>query len=126
MIRMAMVARFMQTDFAASAGFIDDNGGVSTWTYDLLDRDTVMTFHDGSTRTKSYNPASDVTGYTDENGSVFANTFDVVARKTAVGITLASGVTGTTAQSFQFDGISRVTQGFDNGGPATVGLYYDS
>ena len=53
--------------------------------------------------------ASDLTGYTDENGSSFANAFDVLGRKTAVAITLAAGVLGTTAQSFQYDGLSRMT-----------------
>jgi YD repeat-containing protein len=86
---------------------------VTLYTYDLLDRQTVMTFHDGSTRTNVYDPANDVTTYTDENGSVFANTFDVLGRKTAVAITPATNVVGTTAQCFQYDGLSRMTFGRD-------------
>ena len=78
---------------------VDDNGGTTAWAYDAQDRDTVMTFHDGSTRVKVYNLAGDVIGYTDENGSVFTNTFDVLGRKTAVAITRAAGVVGTTALS---------------------------
>lgn len=58
-----------------------------------------MTFHDGSTRTNVYDEADDVVTYTDENGSVFQNTFDPLGRKTAVAISPAAGVIGTTAQS---------------------------
>ena len=64
--------------------------GTTTWNYDTLDRQTVMTFHDGSTRTNRLDLASDLIGYVDENGSVFANTFDVLGRKTAVTITPAA------------------------------------
>ena len=31
---------------------IDDRGDVTTYQYDTIDRETVMTFHDGSTRTR--------------------------------------------------------------------------
>ena len=72
--------------------------------------------------------AGDVTQYTDENGSVFQNTFDSLGRKTAVAITLAAGVGGTTAQAFQFDGLSRATFAQDSAGSANadVTTVYDS
>lgn len=103
---------------------VDDNGGATTWSFDLLDRDTVMTFHDGSTRTKVYNAASDIIGYTDENGSVFANTFDPLGRKTAVGIVVATGVVGTTAQTFHFDGLSRNTFARDSIGSTNADVTF--
>lgn len=58
-----------------------------------------MTFQDGSTRTSAYDLAGDVIQYTDENGSVFANTYDCLGWRTAVMITPATGVVGTTAVS---------------------------
>ena len=107
---------------------IDDRGGVSSYLYDTLDRQTQMIFHDGSTRTSVYNDASDVITYTDENGSVFANTFDPLGRKTTVAITLATDVEGTTAQSFQYDGLSRMTFARDSVSStnADVTTVYDS
>ena len=107
---------------------VDDNGNITHWTYDSLNRQTVMTFPDGSTRTSVYNQASDVVLYTDENGSEFTNTFDAAGRKTAVAVSLASGVIGTTAQSFQYDGLSRMTYARDSVGTthADVTLVYDS
>ncbi len=107
---------------------VDDNGNITLWTYDTLNRPTVMTFHDGSTRVNDYDEASDVIEYTDENGSVFTNTFDAASRKTTVSIALASGVVGTTAQSFQYDGLSRTTFARDtvSAANADITMVYDS
>ncbi|MBI1374571.1 MAG: hypothetical protein GC159_17780 [Phycisphaera sp.] len=107
---------------------IDDNGGVTTYAYDTLDRQVVMEFHDGSQRVNVYNDASDVTQHTDENGSVFNNTFDSLGRRTDVAITPAAGVVGTDAQSFEYDGLSRYTKAVDSIGVtnATVQMFYDS
>ena len=90
---------------------VDDRGSNTFFGYDTLDRQFQMTFHDGSTRVNVFDLAGDVTTYTDENGSRFTNVFDPLGRKAGVGIVCASGVVGTTAQAFQFDGISRMTQG---------------
>jgi RHS repeat-associated protein len=59
---------------------------------------------------------------------VFANTFDALGRKTGVSITPASGIGGTTAQAFQYDGLSRTTSAVDTVGSASAGvtLVYDS
>ena len=107
---------------------VDDRGNPTRFAYDTLDRETVITFQDGSTRERTYNMAGDVVAYTDENGSVFANTSDPLGRKTAVSISLASGVVGTNAQSFQFDGLSRKTFARDSisSTHADVNLRYDS
>ena len=66
--------------------------------------------------------------FTDENGRVFQNTLNALGRKTAVAITRAAGVVGTTAQSFQFDGLSRTTFARDGVGStnADVTRVYDS
>ncbi len=107
---------------------IDDRGDVTLFQFDTLDRQTTMTFHDGSTRTSVFDEAGDVVTYTDENGSVFSNTFDALGRKTAVSIALASGVVGTTAQAFQLDGLSRLTFCSDSvrSTNADVTMVYDS
>lgn len=99
---------------------VDDNGGTTQYSYDTQDRQTVMTFHDGSTRTNTYDEASDVIGYVDENGSSFSNSFDPLGRKTQVAISLATGVEGTTAQSFQYDGLGRQTFARDSVGTANT------
>jgi YD repeat-containing protein len=107
---------------------VDDWGDVTDYEYDTLDRETVMRFHDGSTRVRVYNEAGDVIQFTDENGSVMENTFDALGRKTQCDITQAAGVVGTDAQSFGYDGLSRQTQSIDTVGStdATVQMFYDS
>jgi YD repeat-containing protein len=49
---------------------VDDNGAVTAYEYDTLDREVTMIFPDSSTRENVYNTASNVTQHTDENGSV--------------------------------------------------------
>ena len=106
---------------------IDDRGGTTLYAYDTLDRQLSLTFHDGSTRTTTYNAASDVTQYVDENGSEFTFTLDALGRKTAVAITPAAGVVGTTAQAFQYDGLSRMTFSRDDAGSnADASFFFDS
>ena len=66
-----------------------------------------------------------MTTYTDENGSIFSNMFDPLGRKTVVGISTVLG--GTTDQSFEFDGLSRITRAVDTAGSdVEVDLIYDS
>jgi RHS repeat-associated protein len=116
---------------------IDDRGDITLFQYDTIDRQTVMTFHDGSTRTNLYDEAGDVLTYTDENGSVFDNSFDALGRKISDSISPAvgvaghsgTGVDGTIAQAFTYDGLSRITDSTDSsssGDVAEVKLFYDS
>ena len=69
-----------------------------------------------------------MTGYIDENGSGFVFTFDALGRRIAIAITPAMNVGGTTAQSFQYDGLSRQTQAIDTVSitSAEVDFFYDS
>jgi len=107
---------------------MDSNSGTTTWAFDTLDRKISETYQDGSTKEFVYDLASDVVTYTDENGSVFSNTWDCMGRKTNVSIAPASGIGGTTAQSFQYNGLAQTTFARDtaNGNNADVTLVYDS
>jgi RHS repeat-associated protein len=104
----------------------DGNGNVTGFGFDTLDRTILITLPDGSTRATQYNEASDVKVYTDELGTTFTNGLDAMGRVT--GITLGGTSTdGTTSQGFQFDGLSRPTQGVDTGDLIiTVNLFHDS
>lgn len=111
-----------------TAQLVDDRGAATSYAYDSLDRQMTLTFVDGSTRTSGYNGASDMVSYTDENGSAFASTFDPLGRRTAVAITRAADVVGTTAQAFEYDGLSRRTLARDSVGAADADalFFYDS
>ena len=107
----------------------DDRGAGTAFGYDTLDRQVTLTFHDQSVRTNTFNATGDVVAYVDENGSVFAFTLDAIGRRTATAITPATNTSlyGTTAQSFQYDGLSRVTYSRDSASTTCdVHLYFDS
>jgi len=95
---------------------VDDRDAATVYAYDLLDRQITKTLADGSVSTNVYDYGNGLIGFTDENGSAFVFTVDALGRRTAVAITLATGVVGTTAQSFQYDGLSRNTQAIDTVG----------
>ncbi len=107
---------------------VDSNSGTTVWTYDTLDRATSETFQDGSKRQFVYDYANDVITYTDENGSVFNNVWDPMGRKASTSITPASGIGGTTAQSFQYNGLGQMTFSADTVGSnsAEVTVAFDS
>jgi RHS repeat-associated protein len=107
---------------------VDDRGASTVYGYDALDRQITKTLADGSVGTKAYDLSSCLIGYTDENGSVFVFTFDALSRKITTAITRATNVIGTTAQSFQYDGLSRNTKAVDTvtSTSAEVDFVYDS
>jgi len=107
---------------------VDDRGATTLYTYDTLDRQVSMQFQDGSTRTTTYNAASDVVQYVDENGSVFDYVQDALGRTDSLTIDRADAVLGTTAQSFQYDGLSRRTFARDSilSANADCSFAYDS
>lgn len=107
---------------------VDDRGASTVYTYDLLDRQITKTLADGSLSVRTYNPSGDLIGFIDENGSVFVFGFDALGRRISVTITPATNVIGTTAQSFQYDGLSRNTQAIDTvvSTSAEVDFVYDS
>jgi RHS repeat-associated protein len=107
---------------------IDDRGATTDYTFDTLDRQTTMVYADGSTENFAYNNASNLITFTDCNGSIFTNTWDCLGRKTAVAIAPASGLGGTTSQSFQYDGLGRQTLSSDTTptGTVQVAKVYDS
>jgi YD repeat-containing protein len=76
----------------------------------------------------AYNTASGIVTYTDENGSVFSTTWDPMGRKINTTVAPASGIGGTTAQSFRYNCLAQTTFARDtaNGSNADVTLVYDS
>lgn len=94
---------------------IDATGATTVCTYDLCDRKTTVTFPDSTQRTTEYDSGTGmVSSYTDENGTEFEYTYDALGRRIQINITLATGVLGTTQQTFQYDGIGRTTQAEDS------------
>jgi RHS repeat-associated protein len=92
----------------------------------------VPTGGSGTDISTSFDKDSNIISTTDEAGNIFICTFDALNRKKSCSITRAAGFIGTTSQSFQYDGLSRLTVSFDNNDPATTNddvtdkYFYDS
>lgn len=98
----------------------DDNGNTTVYAYDTLNRVSSETYADGTTKSYTYDKDSNLISFTDQNGTVFNQTYDALNRLITRNITLASGLSGTTAQSFEYDGLSRQTKATDNNQPSIL------
>jgi RHS repeat-associated protein len=110
----------------------DDNGNQTQYTYDNLNRRLTETkgvcvppksadrCDPPTTISYEYDPDDNVVKVKDENGSVTELTFDAINRRIACQITRAPGVVGTTAVSYEYDGLSRMTRATDNNEPLTA------
>ncbi len=120
-------------DNSLPAMMLDDRGNQTSYTYDNLNRLVEVMADDETVTQYSYDPMGNVTAMTDANGSEFLNTYDAAHRLIGVEVTtLATGVVGTTEQSFEYDGLNRLTLAMDNNDPAnpdddvTTTRFYDS
>jgi RHS repeat-associated protein len=110
----------------------DDRGNTTRYDYDNLNRLVRETFADGTTNVHTYDADSNRLQTTDENRSVITRQYDGINRVTALTITRAAGLIGSTQQTFQYDGLRRLVRAVDNNDPADaaddaiVTLAYDS
>jgi RHS repeat-associated protein len=122
----------------------DDNGNRTSYAYDNLNRKTTETKgtvvapaladrdDPDTTIAVIYDRDSNVIQTTDENGSIVLCTFDAINRRIVCDINRASGVIGTSQQTHEYDGLSRLRRATDNNEPAdtdddsTVTMAYDS
>jgi len=110
----------------------DDNGNQTQYTYDNLNRKITETKgisvspkladrdDPDTTITYEYDQDDNVIRKTDENGSVINFDFDAINRKIESNVTRASGVIGTTKETYEYDGLSRLTRASDNNDPDTT------
>lgn len=110
----------------------DDNGNVTRYSYDALNRVTVETFADKMTKEYTYDRDDNVVRYKDNNGTIQNCLYDAINRRVRCDITRAPGVIGTTLNQYEYDGLSRLTRMTDNNEPknpgddSTVTMAYDS
>ncbi|WP_372369015.1 RHS repeat-associated core domain-containing protein [Candidatus Uabimicrobium sp. HlEnr_7] len=110
----------------------DDNGNATIYEYDNLNRLTKTVYADTRETTVEYDKDSNVIRTTDNNGSVCDYVFDGIHRTTTKNITRAANIEGTTQQTYEYDGLSRLTKATDNNNPndaqdnTTVTRNYDS
>ncbi len=99
----------------------DDKANTTSYEYDSLNRPIKTTFADNTTHQARYNKDSQLTEFIDNAGNVITNTYDALGRVVRRDIQRATreGVEGTTAQTFEYDGLSRLTRTTDNNNPAS-------
>lgn len=112
-------------------GVRDDNGRLTAYTYDALDRRTSQKQADGTSYSYLYDRDDNLVQVTDPNGTVIKRTYDAINRpvRTEV-LQAAAGIAGSKTVTFEYDGLSRLTRSADdNGDPARTQIserVYDS
>ncbi len=100
---------------------VDDNGNVSTFVYDSQDRLMVNRGADDTRSFSFFDNDFNVTRYLDKNGTAISQTYDDIHRPLKLEVVRASQVKGTTLQTYQWDGRSRLVNATDNNDPANPG-----
>ena len=111
----------------------DDKGNTTTYSYDELNRLVQTTFADQKSTSVVYDDNKPIE-ITDNNGNIITLEYDIIDRLTKKTIqpSTANGIAGTTEQTFEYDGLSRLTKATDNNDPnntsddSTVERKYDS
>jgi len=80
----------------------------------------VDTETNGTDITYTFDRDSNVTSTEDEAANTIARTFDALNRRITCSITRATGFIGTTGQTWKYDGLSRMTECFDNNEPTST------
>ncbi|WP_372365551.1 RHS repeat-associated core domain-containing protein [Candidatus Uabimicrobium sp. HlEnr_7] len=97
----------------------DDNGNTTTYEYDSLNRLIRTIFADGKFTQTKYAKDHNVLEYIDNNGSVCTYIYDgsnrIIQKNIARSTT--NNIAGTTQQTFEYDGLSRLIKAIDNNDP---------
>ena len=108
----------------------DDNSNQTQYTYDNLDKvvaytkgvcvpPTLADSCDPPTTTRyEYDPDDNIVMLTDENGSVTQNEYDAINRVLQSDVLHGPGVVGTGLNTYEYDGLSRLTMATDDNEPA--------
>ncbi|HKI05513.1 MAG TPA: Ig-like domain-containing protein [Thermoanaerobaculia bacterium] len=102
----------------------DALGNTTRWAYDALDRRLSTTYPDNTAYTYDYDDAGNLVGWTDPRGTHVTQTFDLAGRLEARSVSAAAGVIGPLAESYEFDGLGRLTRA--QSGDVIVERDYDS
>ena len=116
----------------------DDNGNSTEYAYDNLNRQLSETkgicdtCSSPTTILTEYDQDHNVILKVDENGTIVRTSYDAVNRRIAEAIERGASVVGTTATTFEYNGLSQVTGSTDNNNPddpdddSAIAFAYDS
>ena len=102
-------------DTSRLTGQGDDNGNVTTYAYDPLNRLTRTLYADGTDVVTVFDVHHTEVIRTDANDSVSTNQYDLLDRLTSRAIAPGAGVSSdTTSETYKYDGLSRLVYAEDN------------
>jgi RHS repeat-associated protein len=102
----------------------DDKNNVTQFEYDAVNRRKTETYPNSSIKQYTFTQYGLLYQMTDNNGSIVTHSYDNALRLTGKTINRASGVEGTTSESFAYDDMNRMTEATNNDRAVTIG--YDS
>lgn len=103
----------------------DDNGNVTQYQYDALNRKVGEQYADGTAIAFDLDVHGNIVGITDANGSVATKTYDLLNRVVNTSVAPGPGVSDdTTLVAMEYDGLSRLVQADDD--DSTMARSYDS
>lgn len=101
-------------------GITDDNGNRTSYSHDSLDRRIRQVNADGTVHSFLFDRDDNIVQFSDPNGTVVRRTYDELDRVTRSEVTVPSvGVPGTRRETYEYDGLSRLTRATDDNGDAT-------
>ena len=114
--------------------WVDDKGNATSYAYDNLDRLVRTTRADGTMEQINFDAEDNPNLRIDPNGTRITAQFDLAGRRMSASRSLEGPpvVEGTTLQTFEHDGLGRLTRSTDNNSPfdpsddANVSFIYDS
>jgi RHS repeat-associated protein len=100
-------------------GIRDDNGNLTAFAYDALNRRTRQVNADATAYQFVYDRDDNLVQVTDPNGTVVRHGYDALNRRVRSEVTqFAPGVAGSRLSTFEYDGLSRLTRSTDDNGEA--------
>ncbi len=113
------ILRYDWDDNSRLIGIIDDNGNRTSYSYDALGRRTRRTMADGTFHSYTFDRDNNLVRMTDANGTAVQRTYDELNRlvRSEV-VTAAPGLVGTRVETYEYDGLSRLTRSTDDNGLA--------
>lgn len=110
-----IVTRQTWDDSSRLTGQIDDNGNLTAYEYDPLNRQIATVYADLTRDVALYNVHGVKVSTTDPNGSVIRASFDLLDRVVRNDMEVGEGVSDdTTFETFAYDGKSRLVKGVDD------------
>ena len=104
---------------------VDDNGNVTAYAYDALDRPARVVYADETETEYVRDVHGNVTSIVDANGTVWTTSYDALNRLVRADVVPGAAVSDeTTFLQFAYDGLSRVVRAEDDDSVVTTG--YDS